>query len=64
MQDSGLDINIVIEVFREKISQLSHELLIKEAIIRQLNANLTLALENQNKKETKKENENGRNSDN
>lgn len=55
MQDSGLDINIIIEVFKEKISQLSHELLIKEAIIRQLNANLNLALENQNKKETKKE---------
>lgn len=56
MQENGLDINIIIEVFKEKISQLSNELLIKEAIIRQLNANLTLALENQPKKEIKKDN--------
>jgi ribosomal protein S6 len=55
MQENGLDINIVIEVFKEKIAQLTNDLLVKEAIIRQLNMNLALALESQNKKETKKE---------
>jgi len=34
---------------------LTNDLLVKEAIIRQLNMNLTLALEAQNKKDTKKE---------
>jgi ribosomal protein S6 len=55
MQENGLDINIVIEVFKEKISQLTNDLILKEAIIRQLNMNLTLALESQTKKDTKKE---------
>ena len=49
MQENGLDINIIIEVFKEKVTQLTNDLIVKEAIIRQLNMNLTLALESQTK---------------
>jgi hypothetical protein len=35
-QDSGLDMNLVILAFQEKIAQLTTELVIKEATIKQL----------------------------
>lgn len=34
--DNNLDINLVIQAFQEKISQLSIELVVKEATIKQL----------------------------
>ena len=36
-----LDINILVQTFREKIGQLMTELVVKEATIKQLNAKVT-----------------------
>ena len=36
MQESNLDVNIIIQTFQEKVSQLITELVVKEATIKQL----------------------------
>jgi hypothetical protein len=36
MQESNLDVNLIIQSFQEKVSQLMTELVIKEATIKQL----------------------------
>lgn len=36
MQDQNLDINLVIQVFQDKVSQLTMENIIKDATIKQL----------------------------
>jgi len=40
MQEANLDINLVIQTFQEKIAQLTTDLVVKEATIKQLNAML------------------------
>jgi hypothetical protein len=37
MENNNLDINLIIQTFQEKISQLVVELVVKEATIKQLN---------------------------
>jgi hypothetical protein len=36
MQESNLDVNLIIQTFQEKVSQLVTELVVKEATIKQL----------------------------
>lgn len=36
MQESNLDVNLIIQSFQEKVSQLMTELVVKEATIKQL----------------------------
>ena len=36
MQESNLDVNLIIQTFQEKVSQLMTELVVKEATIKQL----------------------------
>jgi hypothetical protein len=36
MQESNLDVNLIIQTFQEKVSQLITELVVKEATIKQL----------------------------
>lgn len=40
MQDQNLDINIVIQSFQERVSQLTMENVVKDATIKQLTAQL------------------------
>jgi hypothetical protein len=37
MQESNLDVNLIIQTFQEKLSQLTTDLVVKEATIKQLN---------------------------
>jgi len=36
MQESNLDVNLIIQTFQEKVSQLITELVVKEATVKQL----------------------------
>jgi hypothetical protein len=36
MQESNLDVNLIIQTFQEKVSQLMTELVVKEATVKQL----------------------------
>jgi len=38
MQESNLDVNLIIQAFQEKVSQLTTDLVVKEAAIKQLTA--------------------------
>lgn len=40
MQEQNLDINLVIQAFQEKVSQLTAESIVKEATIKQLSARI------------------------
>lgn len=40
MQDANLDVNLIIQVFQEKVNQLTTENIIKDATIRQLAAQM------------------------
>jgi hypothetical protein len=40
MQEQNLDINMVIQAFQEKVSQLTSECIVKEATIKQLSARI------------------------
>jgi hypothetical protein len=40
MQENNLDINLVIQTFQEKVNQLMNDLIIKEATIKQLLAQI------------------------
>ena len=40
MQDSNLDVNLIIQSFQEKIAQLITELVVKDATIKQLSLQL------------------------
>jgi hypothetical protein len=59
MQESNLDVNLIIQTFQEKIAQLTTDLVVKEATIKQLNAMLVgmsnHTHENENVTETKKD---------
>jgi uncharacterized coiled-coil protein SlyX len=59
MQEKNLDVNIIIQTFQEKIAQLTTDLVVKEATIKQLNAMLVEMSnhthENENIIETKKD---------
>jgi uncharacterized coiled-coil protein SlyX len=59
MQETNLDVNIIIQTFQEKIAQLTTDLVVKEATIKQLNAMLTQMSnhthEDDNVKEIKKD---------
>lgn len=37
MQEPNLDVNLIIQTFQEKLSQLTTDLVVKEATIKQLN---------------------------
>lgn len=41
--DNNLDINLIIQTFQEKITQLTMELVIKEATIKQLTSQLQVS---------------------
>jgi hypothetical protein len=41
MNDQNLDVNLIIQAFQEKVSQLATELVVKEATIKQLTMQLT-----------------------
>jgi hypothetical protein len=58
MQDQNLDINLVIQSFQERVTQLSMEGVVKDATIKQLTSRIE-ELENSSisKKEEKKDNE-------
>lgn len=45
MQESNLDVNLIIQSFQEKVSQLMTELVVKEATIKQLVAQIQQAPE-------------------
>lgn len=45
MQESNLDVNLIIQAFQEKVSQLTTDLVLKEATIKQLSA-VILQLQN------------------
>lgn len=47
MQDSNLDVNIIIQTFQEKVSQLMTELIVKEATIKQLSVQIQQMSESQ-----------------
>lgn len=47
MQDSSLDVNIIIQTFQEKVSQLMTELIVKEATIKQLSVQIQQMSETQ-----------------
>ena len=36
MQDANLDVNLIIQTFQEKVTQLMTELVVKEATVKQL----------------------------
>lgn len=59
MNEQNLDVNIIIQTFQEKIAQLTTDIVIKEATIKQLNAMLIQMSnhthEDENVKETKKD---------
>lgn len=46
MQETNLDVNLIIQTFQEKLSQLTTDLVIKEATIKQL-TNVIQQLETQ-----------------
>ena len=41
MNEQNLDVNLIIQSFQEKVSQLVTELVVKDATIKQLNLQLT-----------------------
>jgi hypothetical protein len=41
MNEQNLDVNLIIQSFQEKVSQLVTEIVVKEATIKQLTAQLT-----------------------
>ncbi len=43
MQESNLDVNLIIQTFQEKITQLMTELVIKEATVKQLSLQIQQA---------------------
>ena len=45
MQESNLDVNLIIQSFQEKVSQLMTELVVKEATIKQLVSQIQQASE-------------------
>lgn len=58
MQDQNLDINLVIQSFQEKVTQLMTENIIKDVTIKQLSSRIQeLEQVSSMKKEEKKENE-------
>lgn len=50
MQDN-LDVNLLIQSFSEKIAQLTNDLIIKDAIIKQLNSQMENLINQLNDKE-------------
>lgn len=57
MQEQNLDINIVIQSFQEKVSQLTVENIVKDATIKQLSSRIEELEKTSNTKKEKKENE-------
>lgn len=57
MQEQNLDINIVIQSFQEKVSQLMIENIVKDATIKQLSSRIEELEKTTNIKKEKKENE-------
>lgn len=57
MQEQNLDINIVIQSFQEKVSQLMMENIVKDATIKQLSSKIEELEKTSNTKKEKKENE-------
>lgn len=59
MNEQNLDVNIIIQTFQEKIAQLTTDIVVKEATIKQLNAMLIQMSnhthEDENVQETKKD---------
>ena len=56
MNDQNLDINLVIQVFQEKVTQLTMDNIVKEATIKQLVAQIDgLVNSQQDIKDTKKD---------
>jgi hypothetical protein len=55
MQESNLDINIIIQTFQEKIAQLTTDIVVKEATIKQLNAMLVQMSNHTHEEENVKE---------
>ena len=56
MQDQNLDINLVIQVFQDKVTQLTMDNIVKEATIKQLVAQIDgLVNSQQDIKDTKKD---------
>jgi hypothetical protein len=43
MQESNLDVNLIIQTFQEKITQIMTELVVKEATIKQLSLQIQQA---------------------
>lgn len=57
MQEQNLDINIVIQSFQERVSQLMMENIVKDATIKQLSSKIEELEKTSNTKKEKKENE-------
>lgn len=56
MQEQNLDINIVIQSFQEKVTQLTLDNIVKDATIKQLTAQMqALTVPQEDIKETKKD---------
>jgi hypothetical protein len=53
MQDQNLDINLVIQVFQEKVSQLMMEGIVKDATIKQLTNQIEMLSTPSSKEEVK-----------
>ena len=53
MQDQNLDINLVIQVFQDKVSQLMMENIIKDATIKQLTNQIEMLSTPSSKEEVK-----------
>lgn len=47
MQDTNLDVNLIIQSFQEKLNQLTTDLIVKEATIKQLSMQIQQLLENE-----------------
>lgn len=56
MQDQNLDINLVIQSFQEKVSQLITENVVKDATIKQLSVQIQKLMNPSEEFETAKEN--------
>lgn len=57
MQEQNLDINIVIQSFQEKVSQLTMENIVKDATIKQLSSRIEELEKTPSTKKENKENE-------
>jgi hypothetical protein len=53
MQDQNLDINLVIQVFQDKVSQLMMEGIVKDATIKQLTNQIEMLSTHSSKEEVK-----------